>query len=75
MEASEGDIVFAMPAHKWLTSPQRAVQGGVLTMFADAALNCAILTSYGPHPQMGATSSPMAGCVISVPQSPSQNPK
>ncbi|MDT5243561.1 MAG: hypothetical protein QOD36_937 [Mycobacterium sp.] len=27
MEASEGNIVFAMPAHKWLTSPQRTVQG------------------------------------------------
>jgi uncharacterized protein (TIGR00369 family) len=39
-----GQIVFALPAHRWITSPQRTVQGGVLAMLADLALSCAIST-------------------------------
>jgi uncharacterized protein (TIGR00369 family) len=39
-----GEIIFALPAHRWITSPQRTVQGGVLAMLADAALGCAIST-------------------------------
>lgn len=39
-----GQIVFALPGHRWITSPQRTVQGGVLAMLADLALSCAIST-------------------------------
>jgi uncharacterized protein (TIGR00369 family) len=45
MDVTPGEVVYGLPAHKWLSSPQRTVQGGVLAMLADAALGCAIATS------------------------------
>jgi uncharacterized protein (TIGR00369 family) len=44
-DAVPGEIFFALPAHGWLSSPQRTVQGGALAMLADTALNCAIFAS------------------------------
>lgn len=45
VDAGPGELVFTLPAHKWITSPQGTVQGGVLAMLADAALGCAISTA------------------------------
>ena len=42
---SPGDVIFTLPAHEWLCSPQRTVQGGVIAMLADTALSCAIIAS------------------------------
>ena len=38
-------MIFTLPAHEWLCSPQRTVQGGVIAMLADTALGCAIIAS------------------------------
>jgi uncharacterized protein (TIGR00369 family) len=44
-DVKHGEAVFALPAHQWLSSPQRTVQGGVLAMLAETALGCAIPTA------------------------------
>ena len=44
-DAVPGEIFFALPAHGWLSSPQRTVEDGALAMLADTALNCAIFAS------------------------------
>ena len=45
VDVGPGEVVFALPAHEWLSSPQRTVQGGVIAMLADTALSCAIIAS------------------------------
>ncbi len=37
-EAGPGRVTFTMPAHRWLTSALRTVQGGAIAMLAHAAL-------------------------------------
>lgn len=43
--AAPGTASVALPAHEWLATPMRTVQGGVTAMIADAALQCAIQTT------------------------------
>lgn len=44
-EVSEGRATFIMPAHEWLTSPLRTIQGGALAMLAHAALVTAVMST------------------------------
>lgn len=45
---SEGSATFLMPAHEWLTSPLRTIQGGALAMLAHAALVTAVMSTLEP---------------------------
>lgn len=45
---SEGSATFVMPAHEWLTSPLRTIQGGALAMLAHAALVTAVTSTLEP---------------------------
>jgi uncharacterized protein (TIGR00369 family) len=44
-EASNGRITFTMPAHRWLTTGIRTVQGGAIAMLAHAALATAVTST------------------------------
>jgi uncharacterized protein (TIGR00369 family) len=46
--AGEGTTTFTMPASRWLTSPARSVQGGLLAMLAHAALSTAVVSTLEP---------------------------
>jgi len=43
-EATPGETTFALPATGWLASPSGNVEGGMVALVADAALQTAILT-------------------------------
>jgi uncharacterized protein (TIGR00369 family) len=45
VEAGEGSLTMRLPATEWLNSPGRRVQGGAITMLADAALAGAVETT------------------------------
>jgi len=45
IEAGPGSVTFALPASGWLGSPTRFVEGGLVAMLADTALQCAIQTT------------------------------
>jgi uncharacterized protein (TIGR00369 family) len=44
VEAGEGSVTMRLPASEWLNSPAQRVQGGSITMLADAALAGAVET-------------------------------
>jgi uncharacterized protein (TIGR00369 family) len=44
-KAARGSVAFTMPAHGWLTSPLRTVQGGAIAMLAHAALAAAVTST------------------------------
>jgi uncharacterized protein (TIGR00369 family) len=44
-KAVRGSVAFTMPAHAWLTSPLRTVQGGAIAMLAHAALATAVTST------------------------------
>jgi uncharacterized protein (TIGR00369 family) len=44
-EATGGRVTFTLPAHEWLTSPIRTVQGGAIAMLAHAALATAVTST------------------------------
>ena len=44
-EASEGNVMFTMPATDWLTSPLRTVQGGAIAMLAHAAFATSVTST------------------------------
>jgi uncharacterized protein (TIGR00369 family) len=44
-KASRGSVTFTMPAHEWLTSPLRTIQGGATAMLAHAALATAVTST------------------------------
>jgi len=44
-EASEGSVMFTMPATGWLTSPLRTIQGGATAMLAHAAFATAVTST------------------------------
>jgi uncharacterized protein (TIGR00369 family) len=44
-DARPGQTTFTMPAHQWLTSPLRTVQGGAIAMLAHAALATAVTST------------------------------
>jgi uncharacterized protein (TIGR00369 family) len=47
-KAERGQVTFTMPAHGWLTSPLRTVQGGAIAMLAHAALATAVTSTLEP---------------------------
>jgi uncharacterized protein (TIGR00369 family) len=44
MEASDGRVVFTMPATRWLTSPTGAIYGGIVACLAKSAASGAVQT-------------------------------
>ena len=44
-KAARGSVTFTMPAHEWLTSPLRTIQGGATAMLAHAALATAVTST------------------------------
>ncbi len=48
VEAGEGSLTMRLPATEWLNNPARHVQGGSITLLADAALVGAIATTASP---------------------------
>jgi uncharacterized protein (TIGR00369 family) len=44
-EAAPGRVTFTMPAHRWLTSAMRTVEGGAIAMLAHAALATAVTST------------------------------
>jgi uncharacterized protein (TIGR00369 family) len=42
---SDGSATFVLPCTEWLTSPLRTVQGGVIAMLADTAMQVAVQTT------------------------------
>ena len=44
IEAEEGSVTMRLPATEWMNSPAQRVQGGAITMLADAALAAAVET-------------------------------
>jgi uncharacterized protein (TIGR00369 family) len=44
-DAGEGEATMRMPASQWLTSPTGLLQGGAISMLADAAMMSAVLTT------------------------------
>jgi len=44
-EAAPGRVTFTMPAHRWLTSALRTIQGGAIAMLAHAALATAVTST------------------------------
>ena len=47
-KAARGHVTFTMPAHGWLTSPLRTVEGGAVAMLAHAALATAVTSTLEP---------------------------
>jgi uncharacterized protein (TIGR00369 family) len=47
-EATDGRVTFTMPAHRWLTTAMRTVQGGAIAMLAHAALTTAVTSTLEP---------------------------
>jgi CRP/FNR family cyclic AMP-dependent transcriptional regulator len=47
-EAADGRVTFTMPAHRWLTTAMRTVQGGAIAMLAHAALATAVTSTLEP---------------------------
>jgi uncharacterized protein (TIGR00369 family) len=45
IEAGEGSVTMRLPASEWMNSPAQRVQGGAITMLADAALAGAVETT------------------------------
>ncbi len=45
VEVAEGSVKFTAPASPWLTSPARTVYGGILALYADAAMTAATATT------------------------------
>ena len=45
--AGEGQATFILPASIWLTNPAGVVQGGALTLLAEAAMEAAVQTTCG----------------------------
>lgn len=43
-----GDVIFTMPATRWLLNPTGYIQGGVLATLSDAPLGCAVHTALPP---------------------------
>jgi len=44
-EFADGSATFVLPSTEWLTSPMRTVQGGVVAMLADTAMQVAVQTT------------------------------
>lgn len=44
-EFAEGSATFVLPCTEWLTSPLRSVQGGMIAMLADTAMQVAVQTT------------------------------
>ncbi|MHB8513619.1 MAG: hotdog fold thioesterase [Actinomycetota bacterium] len=44
-EAAHGRVTFTMPAHRWLTTAMRTVEGGAIAMLAHAALATAVTST------------------------------
>jgi uncharacterized protein (TIGR00369 family) len=47
-DAAEGTASMRLPCTKWLTSPARTVQGGVIAMLADASMAIAVQSTAAP---------------------------
>jgi len=47
-KATRGNVTLTKPAHGWLTSPLRTVQGGAIAMLAHAALATAVTSTLRP---------------------------
>lgn len=45
VRVEDGAVTVVLPATKWLTSPARTIQGGVLAMVADTAMTMAVQTT------------------------------
>ena len=43
--SGEGTVTFVLPCSEWLTSPLRTVQGGMIAMLADTAMQVAVQTT------------------------------
>jgi uncharacterized protein (TIGR00369 family) len=48
IDARDGEATLRLPCTKWLTSPIRTVQGGVIAMLADTAMSIALCTTQPP---------------------------